>query len=134
MKMKNRSHRYDGNRTRPRCGNEYAKYKTRLSMMMVMYNKQHLGNIWNWRKKLSKAQAELKKCVAYKKSVYSKTIIKKLLDISLKEVINDSHDLDKVIFGFCSDELCEDEYFSVKSKSIEFSLYFHCFFNYYSEK
>ena len=30
MKMKNGSHRYDANRTRPRCGNEYAKYKTCL--------------------------------------------------------------------------------------------------------
>ena len=43
--MKNRSHRYDINRTRLRHGYKYTKYKMCLSMMMVMCNKQHLSNI-----------------------------------------------------------------------------------------
>ena len=42
--MKNRSHRYDINRTRPRQGYKYTKYKMCLSMMMFMCNKQHLSN------------------------------------------------------------------------------------------
>ena len=36
VKMKNRSHRSDINRTRPRHGYKYAKYEMCLSMMMVM--------------------------------------------------------------------------------------------------
>ena len=43
--MINRSHIYDINRTRPRCGYRYTKCKVCLSMMMVMCNKQHLSNI-----------------------------------------------------------------------------------------
>ena len=38
--------------------------------MMVIYNKQHLSNIWSSvHEKLSNIEAELKKSVAYKKSV-----------------------------------------------------------------
>ena len=44
IKVKNRSQRYDIYRTWPRHGNEYTKYKIRLSMMMVKCNKQHLSN------------------------------------------------------------------------------------------
>ena len=52
---------------------------------------------------------------------------KNLLKISLKEVINDSHDPSKVIFNFSLYELsdleksilCKDLNFSVKLKSIE---------------
>ena len=40
--MKNRSHRYDISRTRPRHGYEYTKCKKCLSMMMVMCDKQYL--------------------------------------------------------------------------------------------
>ena len=55
--------------------------------------------------------------------------LKNLLEISLKEVINDTHDPNKVIFNFSSDELsdvektvlCKGLNFSVKPKSIEFS-------------
>ena len=43
VKMKNRSHRYDINRTRPRHGYEYTKYKMCFSMMIVMCNKQKLN-------------------------------------------------------------------------------------------
>ena len=45
LKMKTGSHRYDINRTRPRHGHKYTKYKMHLSMMMVLYTKQHLSNI-----------------------------------------------------------------------------------------
>ena len=40
--------RYDINRTRPRRGHKYTKYKMYFSMMMVTCNKQHLSNIWRW--------------------------------------------------------------------------------------
>ena len=55
--------------------------------------------------------------------------LKNILEISLKEVINDSHDPNKVIFNFSSYELsdveksvlCKGLNFSVKPKSIEYS-------------
>ena len=45
LKMKNRSHRYDINRPRPRHGHEYTKHKICLSLMMVICIKQHLRKI-----------------------------------------------------------------------------------------
>ena len=45
MKMKNRSHRYNINRPRPKHGLKYTKYKRCLSVVMVIYIKQHLNNI-----------------------------------------------------------------------------------------
>ena len=50
MKMglkKNRSHKYDINRPRPRHWHEYTKYKMCLNLMMNICIKQHLTNIWN---------------------------------------------------------------------------------------
>ena len=44
MKMKNRSHRYNINRTWPQHGYKYTERKMYLSMMMVMCNKQYLSN------------------------------------------------------------------------------------------
>ena len=41
LKMKNRSHKYEINRPRPRHGHKYPKY---LSLVMIMCIKQHLGN------------------------------------------------------------------------------------------
>ena len=54
---------------------------------------------------------------------------KNLLEISLKEVINDGHDPNKVVFNFSSYKLseveksilCKGVNFSVKPKSIEYS-------------
>ena len=46
MKIKNISHRYDINRYRPRYGHKYSKYKKCLSMMLLIYIKEHLNNIW----------------------------------------------------------------------------------------
>ena len=43
--MENRSNRYDINR--PRHKHKYTKYKMYLGMMMVIFNKQHLSNIWS---------------------------------------------------------------------------------------
>ena len=69
--MKNRSHRYVLNRPRPKHGHRYTKYKMCLIIMMVIDIKQHLSNIWSSiQEKLSNTEAELKKSVAYKKSVY----------------------------------------------------------------
>ena len=45
LKMKNRSHIYDINRTRLRHGHEYTKYKMCLSIIMVICIKQHLSKI-----------------------------------------------------------------------------------------
>ena len=72
MKVINRSHRYDTNRTRPIHGFEYNKYKMCLSMMMVMCNKQHLSNIWNWiHKKIKQHWGGVeKKLLFIKKTVY----------------------------------------------------------------
>ena len=43
LKVKNGSHRYNINRARPKHGYKYPEKKLRLSMMMVMSNKQHLS-------------------------------------------------------------------------------------------
>ena len=45
LKMKNRSHRYETNRLRPRHGHKYTICKMCLSIMIVIYVKQHLSNI-----------------------------------------------------------------------------------------
>ena len=45
LKMKNRSSTYDINRPRPRNERKYTKYKMCLSIMMIVYIKQHLSNI-----------------------------------------------------------------------------------------
>ena len=42
LKMRNGSHRYDIDRTKPRYRHKYTIYKICLSMC----NKQHLSNIW----------------------------------------------------------------------------------------
>ena len=57
--MKNRSHRFDINITKPRYGYEYPKCKMCLDMMMVMCNKQHLSNIEaEFMKKLSNTSTQ----------------------------------------------------------------------------
>ena len=45
MKMKNRLHRYDVNRPTSRHAQKYSKYKSCLSMMMLICIKQQLSNI-----------------------------------------------------------------------------------------
>ena len=45
LKIKNRSQKYDINRTRSRYGQKYTKYKICLGMMMIICMKQHLSNI-----------------------------------------------------------------------------------------
>ena len=44
LNMKDGLHRYDINRTKLRHGDKCTKYKLCLSIIMVMWNKQHLGN------------------------------------------------------------------------------------------
>ena len=46
-KMKNKSHRYDINRPRSRHGHKYSKNKRCLSMITIIYIKQHLRNTWS---------------------------------------------------------------------------------------
>ena len=43
--MKNRSHRYDLNRSRSRHGHKYGKYKKCLSKMMLICIEKHLSKI-----------------------------------------------------------------------------------------
>ena len=45
VKMKNRSHRYDINKSRSRHGLKYSKYKKCLNMMMLICIKLYLTNI-----------------------------------------------------------------------------------------
>ena len=45
--MKNRLHRYDINRPRPRHRYEYTKYKMCFSIVMAVCTKQHLSNTWS---------------------------------------------------------------------------------------
>ena len=45
IKMKNRSHKYDINKPRSRHGHKYSKYKNCVTMVMLLYIKQHLRNI-----------------------------------------------------------------------------------------
>ena len=45
LEKKNRSHRYDKNRPRPRHGQKYTKYKIHLIIMMVTCIKQHPSHI-----------------------------------------------------------------------------------------
>ena len=45
LEMKNRSHRYDITRPRPRHGHKYTTYKICLSLMMAIFIKQYLSNI-----------------------------------------------------------------------------------------
>ena len=45
--MKNRTAIYDINRSRPRHGHKYIKYKMSLRIIMVTCIKQHLSSIWN---------------------------------------------------------------------------------------
>ena len=46
LKTKNRWYRYDMNRSRIRHGYKSTKYQIYFSIMMVMYIKQYLSNIW----------------------------------------------------------------------------------------
>ena len=67
LKMKNGSHRHETNRTRPRHGHKYTKYKMCLSMIMVCAISNTLATSeTTLMEKLSNIEAELKKSLAYK--------------------------------------------------------------------
>ena len=69
QKIKNRSHRYNINRPRPRHGHKYTKYKI---CNMVVCVKQHLSNIWiSIHEKVHYHWDWFKKRDIYKKSVHS---------------------------------------------------------------
>ena len=60
--MKNRLHRYDTNRPRPRPEHRHSKYRKCLSMMMLIYDKQHRRTfVAEFMKKLTDIEAGLKK-------------------------------------------------------------------------
>ena len=62
-KMKKISPRWDINKLRSKHGH---KYRTSVSMMMLICIKQHLNNIWSSiHEKVSNTEAEFKKSVAY---------------------------------------------------------------------
>ena len=47
LKIENRSRRYDINRPRSRLGHKYTECKMCLSIMMIVFIKQHGSNIWS---------------------------------------------------------------------------------------
>ena len=61
LKINHRSQRHDINKYRPRHGFKYTKYKMCLSIMIVIYIKQHLSTEVQFIKKLSNTEAEFKK-------------------------------------------------------------------------
>ena len=69
--MKNRSHRYDINRPRPRHGHKYTKQKMCLGIIMFIYVSSNGYGTFEaqFMKKLSNTGVELKKSVAYIKSM-----------------------------------------------------------------
>ena len=72
LNMKNRSSRYDINRSRCRHGHKYTKYKICLDIMMVICIKQHLSNIWSLiHEKVQQHWDWFLKNVAYKKACTS---------------------------------------------------------------
>ena len=67
----NRSQRYDINRPRPRHGPKYTKYKICVSIMMVIFTKQHLSSIWSsFHENVNQHWGWVEERIAYKKSVY----------------------------------------------------------------
>ena len=71
MKKKNRSHRYNINRPRSRHRHKCSKYKTCLSMIMIICVKQNLSNIWSSIHKKVKQHLML----SWKKHVISKIFL-----------------------------------------------------------
>ena len=67
LKMKNRSHKYNTNKLRPRQRHKYTKWKICLVIVMVICIKEYLSNIWSliYEKIMS---LSWKKSVAYKKA------------------------------------------------------------------
>ena len=65
MKMKNRSDRYDINRPRSRQEHKYSKYKKCLTIMILIYIRQHLRNTGTLLRNTD--EAELKKALLIKK-------------------------------------------------------------------
>ena len=47
LKTKTRSQGYDINKPKHSRRHKYTKYKVYLSMVMVVWNKQHPSNIWS---------------------------------------------------------------------------------------
>ena len=69
LKMKNKSHKIEINRLRPRRGHKYIKYKMPVSIAMVICIKQHLSNIWSSTHENFKQNWDwVEKSVAYKKA------------------------------------------------------------------
>ena len=79
--MKNRSHRYDITRPRPRHGHKYAIYNMSQFNMTICINQQYATFEAQFMKNLSNTEAELKKSVAFKKSVQDNWFLE-YLDIS----------------------------------------------------
>ena len=60
-KIKHRSRRHNINRIKPRHGSKYTKYKMCLSIMIVIYIKQHLSTEAQFMKRLSNTEVDFKK-------------------------------------------------------------------------
>ena len=80
LKMKSKSQRYDINRTRPRQRDKYTKCKMCLSIMIVIYIKQHLSNIWSSiHKKVKQHWGWVEKKRVQRFLLYQTTFLKTLL-------------------------------------------------------
>ena len=69
MEVETKWHRYDINRPRWGHGHRYSRYRKSLAMIMLTCIKKHLSNIWSWIHEKVNTEAELKNCVAYRKSM-----------------------------------------------------------------
>ena len=81
LKMKNRSYTYDINRPWSRHGHQYTKYKMCLSIMVVIFIKQHPTNTWSSIHEKVKQHwgwAEKKALLIKKKMVYIKLFFRSL--------------------------------------------------------
>ena len=77
MEMKNRSHRFDMNRPRPRYRHRYTKYKLFHSRMLFICIRKHLNNIWSsFHEKIKQLWDWTERSVGYKKIVYFYTTFK----------------------------------------------------------
>ena len=85
--MKNRSHRYDIDKPRPRHGHNYTIYKMYFNIMVTICIKQYLRNIWSsiYEKVKQHWGWVEKKCCLQKECVHKKLIfsIYKMLTLNM---------------------------------------------------
>ena len=85
MKKKTRSHGYDINRPRSIYRHKYSKYKTCLSLIMLICIKVQLSNIWSSiREKVKQHWNWVEKSVTYKTCIWKKYLFEKMYRVLSK--------------------------------------------------